>query len=228
MMWRAAAAAVVFLAVCTQVRAHDVSTAPITWNREISRIFYERCVTCHRPGGSAFSLMTYVDVQPRAVAIRDAVLSRQMPPWGAVKGFGDFRNDEALTAEQIELITDWVQEDTPKGNNPRMLPPLPKFADSPTMQVPQGGVRVSQTYVLKSPIVLDGLLPRNVSGDGRIVAERPDGTVEPLVWLYGYSDRFRHQFLFRKPITLPAGTIIRGVKPPASILLLPTRSQGTR
>ena len=77
--------------------------------------------------------MTYPDVQPRAVEIRDAVLSRRMPPWGAVKGFGDFRNDQALTAEQIELITDWVQDDTPKGNNARMLPPLPKFGPSETV-----------------------------------------------------------------------------------------------
>ena len=27
-----------------------------------------------------------------------------MPPWGAVKGFGEFRNDQGLTAEQLELI----------------------------------------------------------------------------------------------------------------------------
>jgi hypothetical protein len=216
------------LAVCTQVRAHDVSTTPITWNREISRIFYERCVTCHRPEGSSFSLMTYADVQPRAVSIRDAVLSRRMPPWGAVKGFGDFRNDEALTPEQIELITDWVQEDMPKGNNPRMLPPLPKFERPPPLQTPHGAVRVRDASVLTAPVVVDGLLPQQVSGDARIVAERPDGTVQPLVWLYGYSDRFKHAFLFRKPIPLPAGTIIRGVKPPASILLIPARSQGTR
>ena len=67
------ATALVALGVCAHLRAHDVSTTPITWNREISRIFYERCVSCHRPGGTSFSLMTYQDVQPRAVDIRDAV-----------------------------------------------------------------------------------------------------------------------------------------------------------
>jgi mono/diheme cytochrome c family protein len=222
------AAAVLTLTFCAELRAHDVSTTPITWNREISRIFYERCVSCHRPGGTSFSLMTYPEVQPRAVAIRDAVLSRQMPPWGAVKGFGDFRNDEALTAEQIELITDWVQDDTPKGNNPRMLPAPPKFTEPMPVHVPPDAMRVGDTLTLTSPVVLDGLLPERVTADAQIVAVRPNGVVEPLVWLYGYSDQFRHPFLLRKPITLPAGTIIRGVKPPASLLLLPVTSRGTR
>ena len=116
-MKRALLAAGLAFGLVVHARAHDVSTTPITWNREISRIFYDRCISCHRPEGTSFSLVTYPDVQPRAVEIRDAVLSRRMPPWGAVKGFGDFRNDQALTAEQIELITDWVQDDTPKGNN---------------------------------------------------------------------------------------------------------------
>jgi mono/diheme cytochrome c family protein len=226
-MRRAVVAAALGLAVCADLRAHDVSTTPITWNREISRIFYERCISCHRPGGTSFSLTTYPDVQPRAVAIRDAVLSRRMPPWGGVKGFGDFRNDEALTAEQIELITDWVQDDTPKGNNARMLPPMPKFSAAPAVTAPADAVRVADTLTLKSALLLDGLLPERATDGTRIVATLPDGRVEPLLWLYGYSERFRHPFLLRKPLTLPAGTIIRGVTPPASVLLLPAASSGT-
>jgi hypothetical protein len=221
-------AAALALGVCAHLRAHDVSSTPITWNREISRIFYDRCVSCHRPGGTSFSLMTYADVQPRAVAIRDAVLSRRMPPWGAVKGFGDFRNDQALTAEQIELITDWVQDDTPKGNNPRMLPAPPKITSAPSVAVPAHAVRVSDTMVVKSPMVVDGLLPDGSADGAQIVAVRTDGTVVPLLWLYRYDEKYRHPFLLRKPLTLEAGTIIRGVKPPASVLLLPAAPSGTR
>ena len=220
-MRRAIVAAMLALGVCAHLRAHDVSKTPITWNREISRIFYDRCVSCHRPDGTSFSLMTYPDVQPRAVAIRDAVLSRRMPPWGAVKGFGDFRNDQALTAEQIELITDWIQDDTPKGNNPRMLPPPPKFSPSPAVPVSPHAIRVTDTLVVKSPLVLDGLLPERAGDGTQIVAVRSDGAVVPLLWLYGYEERFRHPFLLRKPLALEAGTIIRGVKAPGSVLLLP-------
>ena len=77
------------------LRAHDPNGAPITWNREISRIVYERCASCHREGGTSFSLMTYQEAQPQAPAIKDAVLSRRMPPWGAVKGFGASRTIRA-------------------------------------------------------------------------------------------------------------------------------------
>jgi mono/diheme cytochrome c family protein len=221
-------AAALALGLCAHLRAHDVSSTPITWNREISRLFYDRCVSCHRPDGTSFSLMTYPDVQPRAVAIRDAVLSRRMPPWGAVKGFGDFRNDQALSAEQIELITDWVQDDTPKGNNPRMLPPVPKFSPAPDVSVPADAIRVTDTLVVKSSVVLDGLLPEHAPDGMQIVAVRPGGTVIPLLWLYGYEEKYRHSFLLRKPLTLEAGTIIRGVKPPGTVLLLPASSSGTR
>src|SRR5262249_8469898 len=130
-------------------RAHDIGTTPITWNREISRLVYDKCASCHREGGTSFSMMTYPEVQPRAVAIRDAVLARRMPPWGAVKGFGSFRNDTGLTQEQIELITDWVEEDTPKGNNPRALP------KDPTFDTLKAAVRVPSSMTISRTIKLD-------------------------------------------------------------------------
>ena len=122
--------AVLLAARRRRLRAHDPSAAPITWNREISRIVYERCASCHREGGTSFSLMTYQDAQPHASAIKDAVLARRMPPWGAVKGFGNFRNDQGLTQEQIALVTDWVEGGITRGNNATSLPPVPKFAET--------------------------------------------------------------------------------------------------
>jgi len=222
MMARAVVVAACVLGCGLQLRAHDVSSTPITWNREISRIFYDRCLSCHRTDGSSFPLERYTDVQPRAVAIRDAVLSRRMPPWGAVKGFGDFRNDQALTPEQIELITEWVQDDTPRGNNPRMLPPMPTFAPAARpAAVPAGAVRVRGPMRLTQPFTLDGLLPERASEHVQVVAELPDRRVVPLIWLYQYEQRYGHAFLLRKPLELPAGTTIRGVTPPDLILLLP-------
>src|SRR6476660_3125395 len=98
----------ILLGVSVESIAHNVGNA-ITWNREISRIVYQRCASCHHEGGTAFSLMQCQDVQPRAVAIKNAVLARRMPPWGAVKGFGDFRNDSGLTQEQVELVSSWIE-----------------------------------------------------------------------------------------------------------------------
>jgi hypothetical protein len=204
------------------VCAHDPGAPPPTWNREISRIVYDRCASCHRPGGSSFSLMTYQEAQPRIVAIKAAILSRRMPPWGAVKGFGDFRNDASLSQEQISLITDWVDGDAPKGNNPRALPSVPTFEPTSPFAVPANTVTVSGELLLTRAIAIDGLIPERMPpGSRQIVAVRPDGAIEPLVWLYEYKDSLRHPFLFRRTIRLPAGTLIKGVPREAQILLIP-------
>jgi hypothetical protein len=205
------------------LHAHDIGSTPITWNREISRLVYDKCASCHRPGGSSFSLMQYTDVQPRAVAIRDAVLTRRMPPWGAVKGFGSFRNDQALTQEQIELFTVWIANDTPRGNNRRALPKEPTFTDPAPVAVPANAIRMAGTTTLDRPLVLDGVFPEDIRPDqsARIVALLPGGKTRPLVWLHGYDERMPHPFLYREAVALPKGTIIQGIPPGMSLALIP-------
>jgi len=208
--------------------AHDIITTAITWDREISRIVYERCASCHHDGGQAFSLMTYAAARPWAVAIKEEVLERQMPPWGAVKGFGDFRNDQALTPEQLELITAWVGGGVPEGEA-KDLAPDPKL-DQPSPHVaPHGAVEVSGEFQLRKDFSLDGLLPKSVPEDAafQITAELPDGSIEPLLWFEHYSAKFAHPFLYRNPIELPAGTRIHGVPQGSMILLLPAPPAAT-
>ncbi len=200
--------------------AHNVGNA-ITWNREISRLIYQRCASCHHEGGTSFSLMKYTDVQPRAVAIKDAVLNRRMPPWGAVKGFGDFRNDNGLSEAELELFTDWVDSDTPKGNNPNTLPKEPKLSKPSAYKVPNNATVVSGEFTTTAPITLDGIVPLKTPGASlKIFAALPDGDIEPLLWLYEYKDAYQHPFLYRKALDLPAGTVIRGVPSGASVALL--------
>src|SRR5882724_3193208 len=133
----------VFVLLCFSfaVPAHDVITTKLTWNREISRIVTSRCASCHHPGGRAFSLLTYAEARPWAVAIKEEVLSRRMPPWGAIKGFGDFRNDQALTSEQLEMITSWVEGGVPEGDPKDLLPP-PDLASSPSVERLDGGLTI--------------------------------------------------------------------------------------
>ena len=97
--------------------AHERGTTPITWNREISRLVYDKCASCHRPDGSAFSLMTYQDVQPRLVEIKEAVLSRRMPPWGAVKGFGGLSKRPITHPGAIGADHRLDQKTTPRRGN---------------------------------------------------------------------------------------------------------------
>jgi len=221
--------AMFFLGTCVDARAHNVGNA-ITWNREISRVIYQRCASCHHEGGTAFSLMKYQEVQPRAVEIKEAVLSRRMPPWGAIKGFGDFRNDQGLSQAELELITDWVDSDTPKGNNPNTLPKEPKLDKLPTVKVPKNGIAVSGDLTLNRGLTLDGLFPERVPAGAsvRVVASLPDGATQPLLWLYEYKDSYQHPFLFRNSVNLPAGTVIRGIPSDARMLLIPGKAKRSK
>ena len=203
------------------VAAHNIGVTPVTWNREISRLVYDKCASCHRSGGTAFSMMTYLDVQPKLVEIKSAVLNRRMPPWGAIKGFGEFKNDQALTQEQIELIVDWIQNDAPRGNNRRALPAEPSFQAAATSR-PAPVKAISGATTLDRPLVLDGLLPEKIASNQsiRVTAALPNGAVEPLIWLHQYDGRYPHPFMFRKSVRLPAGTIINGVPTDAVVRLL--------
>jgi hypothetical protein len=204
------------------VRAHDVITTKLTWDREISRIAFSRCASCHHTGGSAFSLTTYAQARPWAVAIKEEVLSRRMPPWGAVKGFGEFRNDQGLTGEQIEWITAWVVGGVPEGD-PDDLEKDPKIPEAAPPISLKGGIEVSGDLRLTKDFTVDGILPRSVPDQQsfQVTATLPDGRVEPLLWLYEYKSLFAHPFLFRTPLSLPRGTVIGGVPKSSKIVLIP-------
>lgn len=221
-MKRLAAPLFVMLAASWDAHAHDMNGA-LTWNREVSRVFYTRCGSCHHEGGAAFSLMTFRDVQPRADAIKEAVLSRRMPPWGAVKGFRDFRDDKSLTQEEIEVIIDWIDGGMSRGNNPNLLPEEPRYSGASSYKPPRTAIPVAPDSAISTAVVVDGLWPERFPAgtSAQIVAELPDGSVEPLVWFYQYDERYRHPFLFKSPVMLPAGSIIRGIPASAAISLLP-------
>ena len=209
----------IFLAVA---QAHDIITTPITFDREIVRIFQARCFSCHHTGGAAFSLMTYADARPWAVAIKEEVLTRRMPPWGAVKGFGDFRNDQALTPEQLEVITSWADGGVPEGE-PKDIPADAKLSPASPIEHRHGEIEIHGDFQLTKPFTLDGLVLRKVpaNASAQITAEFPDGAVEPLLWLQDYKPAYAHPFLLRIPLELPVGAVIRGVPEGSSLVLQP-------
>jgi uncharacterized protein (TIGR03437 family) len=107
-----------------------------TFNKEVVRILQRSCQTCHHPGDIApFSLMTYQEARPWAVAIREQVLRRQMPPWKPVEGCGDFKEVQALSETEIQTIAAWVDSGAPEGQ-PSDLPPPLEFPDGWALGAP--------------------------------------------------------------------------------------------
>ncbi|MDP2052400.1 MAG: cytochrome c [Acidobacteriota bacterium] len=97
------------------VSSHGRITTNIMFNREVSQIFQKKCFQCHTEGNVSMSLTTYRDARPWAVAIKEEILEKQMPPWSAVTGYGHFSNDVSLTAREISLIISWADGGAPSG-----------------------------------------------------------------------------------------------------------------
>jgi hypothetical protein len=87
-----------------------------TFYQDIEPILANNCASCHQPGKSApFSLLTYEDVSKRGEFIANVTASRYMPPWKADVAFQSYKNERALSDQEIKLIGDWVTAGMPKG-----------------------------------------------------------------------------------------------------------------
>jgi hypothetical protein len=147
-----------------------------------------------------------------------------MPPWGAVKGFGDLSPDPGLTQEELLLIAAWVVGGAPKGD-PAFLPSLKSLRSSQphTATAPlRDALVVSSRVQLKSKLAIAAVRP--MSDDpvesARITAALPDGRVLPLVWLFHYDPKWKRTFQFRSEIVLPAGSVVQASAPLPFALLV--------
>jgi hypothetical protein len=96
--------------------AHEPITTKVRFNKEVVRILQQNCLGCHRTGGIApMSLATYEEARPWAKAIKEELLEKRMPPWPAIKGYGDFLNSPRLSERDRDLIVNWVEGGAPKG-----------------------------------------------------------------------------------------------------------------
>ena len=204
---------VLLLTTTAPLFAHDIITTKLTYTRDISRIFLRRCVACHSADAS-IPLTDYQQVRPWAVDIKQQVLSRQMPPWGAVKGFGEFAPDEGLSQEELLIIAGWVVGGAPEGDPALLPPPVAKQSQPPEFSL-RDALMVNTQNILDKPITLAAIkpLPATPIASTRIVANFPDGHIEPLLWLFQYDKNWTRTFRFRRPISLPAGTTIRADSP---------------
>src|SRR2546425_8025123 len=125
------ALALVVVIACPQFTNAQAANTAITFTKDIAPIFQEKCQACHRADSMApMSLVTYEETRPWAKAVRERVVTRQMPPWHIDKtvGIQKFKNDRSLSDEQIETIVKWVDAGAPKGD-PQDMPAPKKWDD---------------------------------------------------------------------------------------------------
>ena len=124
------------------------SAAP-TFTKDVAPIFYRHCVQCHHPNDIApMSLLDYKSARPWAKSIREAVLTRKMPPWFADPHWGSFANDSRLSSDELRTIENWVDQGATEGD-PHDLPRAPVFVDGWKLGNPDIIIDIGEDYVTK-------------------------------------------------------------------------------
>jgi hypothetical protein len=142
-----------------------------------------------------------------------------MPPWGAVKGFGNLAPDNGLSQEDIMIIAAWVLGGAPEGN-PQVLPKESASREASKTIELHSTLTVETRAELKNPLRVAGirLLADSIVQSAQIVAKLPDGQIEPLLWLWHFDpksldSRMQGSFRFREPVVLPRNTVIQSSAP---------------
>src|SRR5262245_18783705 len=137
-----AATLVWMIAAVSQGFAAEPGTAA-TFNKDVLPILQNNCQGCHRPGQiGKMSLLDYKEARPWAKAIKEAVLTRQMPPWFADPKYGHFNNDRSLKPAEIETLVAWVDNGAPEGDS----------KDAPrAIQWPADGWQIQPDLVVEAP-----------------------------------------------------------------------------
>jgi len=137
---------IAMMAIVTTARAQtpaDVAAThrQVTFAKDVAPILQQNCQECHQPNSIApMSLITYQEVRPWAVAIKERVAARQMPPWHIDRSVGvqKFKNDMSLTDQQVNTIVAWVDGGALQGDLKDLPPPKPLVTDNEWKAVRDG------------------------------------------------------------------------------------------
>src|SRR4051794_23327985 len=112
------------LAWALLIAADQQANAGPTFTGDVAPILFRKCASCHRPGEAGpMPLLTFEQARPWAKAIKAKVLNREMPPWGADPGIGEFRNSRALSRPELDTLVAWVDSGAPRGEGAAPEPP---------------------------------------------------------------------------------------------------------
>lgn len=154
------------LAVCA-----SAATTP-TFNKEVLPILQNRCQDCHRPGEiGPMALLSYQDARPWAKSIRQAVLTKKMPPWFADPHYGKFLNDRSLSQAEIDTLVAWVDAGAPEGN-PKDAPAPRQFVEGWNIGKPDLVIQMPNAFEIPAKGVIDYqyvVLPTHLTEDKWVV-----------------------------------------------------------
>ena len=130
-------------------------TATVTYTKDVAPVLQKHCQSCHRPGEiGPMPLLTYQEARPWAKAIREAVLTKKMPPWFADPHAGKWANDRSLTQAEVDTLAKWADAGAPEGNR-KDLPPPVAFAKGWTLGKPDVEFDLQTDFAVPATGTLD-------------------------------------------------------------------------
>ncbi len=144
-----------------------------TFNKEVLPILQQRCQECHRTGEAVpFTMLTYKDTRPWAKSIKQAVLTKKMPPWFADPHYGKFSNDRSLSKNEVDTLVSWADAGAPEGN-PKDAPAPRAFVEGWTIGKPDLVIEMPNAFAIPASGVIPYqyvILKTNLTEDRWVVA----------------------------------------------------------
>jgi hypothetical protein len=141
--------------------------APVTFNKDIAPIVYEKCARCHRAGETApFTLTSYEDVAKHGRMMAAVTATRYMPPWKAEPASYEYMDSRRLSDAQLALIQEWVKQGMPRGEG--ASPALPKFPQGWQLGTPDLIVEMPKAFHVPAEgpdIYRNFVIPLNLKED---------------------------------------------------------------
>ena len=124
-----------------------------------------------------------------------------MPPWGAVKGVGEFANDSSLSEPEIEMLMSWVEGGAPEGDPAYLLRVPPPVLVAKPVRFSRR-LQVQTQWRVAASASLAALETRHPTEAG---SRRADGTVDRLLWTKAEGKR---EYVLKEAVALRAGDIV--------------------
>ena len=143
------------LSVFSVALATAAPTNKATFYKDVLPVLQKNCQTCHRPGeATPMSLLTYDEARPWAKSIKQAVVTKKMPPWFADAHYGKFSNDRTMGQADVDTLVNWVDAGAPAGN-PKDAPKPINWVEGWRIGKPDVVLSMSQAFSVPASGTID-------------------------------------------------------------------------
>jgi len=165
--------------MCAAAVSAATGTTQVTFYKDVLPVLQKNCQGCHRPGEAApMSFLTYDQARPWAKAMKQAVLTKKMPPWFADPHVGKFSNDRTMSQAEVDTLVAWSDTGAKAGNAKEAPKPI-EFVQGWRIGKPDVVIEMPQAFNVPASGTIDYqyiVIPTNFKEDTYVqVAEARPG-----------------------------------------------------